>query len=127
MTAASRRFALKDLLGFLLQAIERVKEDTDGQSKAQFLADSRAGRQVRDSVVLNLGTMGEAADDIRKQFPEFSARHPQIPLGQIWDMRCHLFHGYHSINYDVVWTTCRAAVPDLERQVRAALVDIDND
>ncbi|MBF0269104.1 MAG: DUF86 domain-containing protein [Alphaproteobacteria bacterium] len=126
MTANGQRFTLKDLLGFLLQAIERVDEDTDGLSKTQFLADSRQGRQIRDAVVLNLGTMGEAADDIRKQFPLFASQHPEIPLGQIWDMRCHLFHGYHSINYDVVWTTCRAAVPDLERQVRAALGEIDN-
>ena len=83
MTSAGQRFTLNDLLGFLLQAIERVNEDTGNLSKAQFLADDRAGRQVRDSVVLNLGTMGEAADDIRKQFPEFAANHPQIPFGQI--------------------------------------------
>ena len=125
MTAAEDRFSLKDLLGFLLQAIERVNEDIACLSKAQFLADTRSGRQARDAIVLNLGTMGEAADDIRKQFPEFASRHPGIPLGQIWDMRCHLFHGYHSINYEVVWTTCCNAVPELERQVRSALEAIE--
>ena len=121
MSAGSGRFTLPDLLGFLLEAIERVNEDVGSLSKAEFLADSRSGRQVRDAVVLNLGTMGEIADDIRTHFPDFAAGHPEIPLAQMWDMRCHLFHGYHAINYEIVWTTCRSAVPDLERRIRIAL------
>jgi len=127
VSAQAGRFILPDLLGFLVQAIERVNEDIGSLSKAQFLADSRSGRQVRDAVVLNLGTMGEVAGDIRTRFPGFAAAHPEIPLARMWDMRCHLFHGYHAINYDLVWTTCRSAVPDLERQIRDALDGIARD
>lgn len=118
MTAASGRFGLAELLRFLLRAVERIGEDVGGLSKTEFLADTRSGRQIRDAVVLNLGTMGEVADDIRKHFPDFATAHAEIPFARIWDMRCHLFHGYHSIDYEVVWTTCREAVPE---QVRAAI------
>jgi uncharacterized protein with HEPN domain len=114
------------LLDLLLRAIERINEDIDALSKAAFLAETKAGRQLRDAVVLNLGTMGEIAEDIRKQHPDFAACHAQIPFKRIWDMRCHLFHGYHSVDYEVVWTTCRAAVPELERQIRAAVAGLDD-
>ncbi|MBI1205971.1 MAG: hypothetical protein GC191_01645 [Azospirillum sp.] len=63
-----------------MQAIERVKEDVTDLTKPRFSADTRNGHQMRDAVVLNLGTMGEIADDIRKRFPDIAANHPEIPL-----------------------------------------------
>ena len=126
MSTASGRFALAELLRFLLRAIERVGEDVGGMSKAEFLANTKSGRQLRDAVVLNLGTMGEITEDIRKHFPDFAATHAEIPFARIWDMRCHLFHGYHSIDYAVVWTTCRIAVPDIEDQIRTAIAQLES-
>ena len=125
MSSSSGRFALPELLRYLLRAVERINEDVGGLSKNDFLAETRTGRQIRDAVVLNLGTMGEVADDVRKRFPDFAAAHTEIPFARIWDMRCHLFHGYHSIDYQVVWTTCRSTVPDLEKQIRVALHQLE--
>jgi uncharacterized protein with HEPN domain len=118
------RLGLADLLQSIFGAIERINEDVGHLAKPEFLAESREGRQVRDTVVLNLGTMGEAANSIRTHFPEFARSHPEIPLQRMWDMRGHLFHGYHSVNYEIVWTTCRSAIPVLERQVHAAIKEI---
>ena len=36
-------------------------------------------------------------------------------------MRNQLFHGCHSINYEIVWTTCQVTVPELECWLRAEM------
>jgi len=48
---------------------------------------------LRDAVVLDLGTIGEIAGDIRHHHPEFAAENPEIPMGRISAMRSQLFHG----------------------------------
>jgi len=121
VTADKGKFELIDFLHFMLSAVERITEDTRGVSKAEFLGDGKRGRQLRDAVVLNLGTIGEIAGDIRNHHPEFAADNPQIPIGRISAMRNQLFHGYHSINYEIVWTTCHVTVPELERWLRAEI------
>ncbi len=121
MTADKGKFKLVDFLHFMLSAVERIKEDTDGVLKAEFLGDTKSGRQLRDAVVLNLGTIGEIAGDIRNHHPEFAAGNPDFPIARVSAMRNQLFHGYHSINYEIVWSTCQATVPELERWLRAAI------
>ena len=125
MTADKGKFKLLDFLHFMLGAVERVKEDTGSISKVEFLDDSQRARQVRDAVVLNLGTIGEIAGDIRGHHPDFVADNPRFPIERINAMRNQLFHGYPPINYEIVWTTCQVAVPELELWLRAQIARIE--
>jgi len=125
VTTEKAKFALIDFLYFMLHAIERIKEDTSGVSKAEFLGDTTRGRQLRDAVVLNLGTLGEIAGDIRTHHSEFVAENPQFPVARISAMRHQFFHGYHSINYEIVWTTCHIMVPELESWLRAGIAHFE--
>jgi len=116
---------LSGLLKFMLRAIERVREDVASVSKDVFLADDRNGRRLRDAVVLNIGHIGEIAHDIEKRFTRFAAENPDLPLRLAYEMRNNLFHGYHAIDYEIVWTTSRRSIPALERKIRSHLARLD--
>ena len=125
MTAADGKFQLTDFLYFMLRAIERVLEDLSGVTRDEFLAETKSGRQLRDAIVLNVGHMGEIAHDLELHFPTFVAANPQIPMPMIYAMRNKLFHGYHAINYEIVWSTCSEIIPGLAREVRTAIAAIE--
>jgi len=44
-------------------------------------------------VIRNIEIMGEAAKNLNLIDPEFSARHPEIPLRDVYVMRNRLAHG----------------------------------
>jgi len=115
VTADEATFELADCLYFMLAAVPRIKDDTGRLSNDQFLADRQAARQVRDAGVLNIGKPGEIAGDISSHFPEFAASNVDFPVDRLYRMRNQLYHGCHAINYAIVWATCRAGVPALER------------
>lgn len=121
MTADKGKFELIDFRYFMHHAVDRIREDISGVSRAEFLCDNMRGRQMRDAVVLNLGTMGEIAADIRTHYPEFTADNPQFPAARISGMRNQLFHGYHSVNYEIVSTTCHSMVPELAGWLRDSI------
>ncbi|WP_299440374.1 HepT-like ribonuclease domain-containing protein [uncultured Rhodospira sp.] len=113
---------MAELLRFMLDAAEGIEMYLSDVEKKDFLGETAQGRMRREAVVYNLGVLGEVANDICQHYPETVRRHPDIPFSRIYAMRNHIFHGYHSINYDVVWTTCKADLPDVTRSLRA-LVD----
>src|SRR5208337_441851 len=121
VTARPGQFTALQFLGVMQDSLARILEDTGELTREEFFAKTRSARQVRDAVIYNIGALGEAAHDFEAHYPDFVASHPQIQIADIYGMRNRLFHEYHSINLDVVWTTCRSAVPDLDRQVRAAI------
>lgn len=121
MTVKSGRFSTVQLLGFMADAVSRILESTSALSKAEFMADNPAGRQVRDAVIYNIGMLGEAANDLAKQYPEFVASRPDLPAQALYRMRNLLVHEYHSINMEIVWSTCREAVPVLAKEIQRAI------
>ena len=69
-------------------------------------------------MVNRLQIIGEAS---RKLSDGFRSRHPEIPWRSIVGMRHHLVHGYFDIDPDVVWTAITERIPELDRQIIAAL------
>lgn len=120
MTARPSQFTILQLLHFMAEAIARIREDTAQLPKDEFFADNKAARQLRDAAVLNIGVLGEVAGDLLAHHPAFVAGHPDIPFRDIKDMRNRLFHGYHSVNMDIVWATCQRDIPALEALVERA-------
>jgi uncharacterized protein with HEPN domain len=105
----SDRAYLLDILD-AIQDIARYRLAT----RAEFDADERT--QVW--MVNRLQIIGEAC---RRLSDEFRVRHPEVPWRAIVGMRHHLVHGYFDVDPAIVWTAVTERVPELERQVRAAL------
>ncbi|MQX35281.1 HepT-like ribonuclease domain-containing protein [Roseospira navarrensis] len=124
MTADRERFSLGDLLGFMIDAVQRIELYLEDVQKEDFLADAAASNMIRDAVVFNIGVLGEVAHDIERSYPDYAKDHPEIPFSRLYAMRNHIFHGYHSINYEIVWTTCVNSIGPLMAVLVSAREDL---
>lgn len=100
---------LDDYLGHIRQAARDAGDFVDGLSKEDWLVD----RRTQQAVIMSLVIVGEAATKIMDVYPEFAARHPEVPWRSMRGMRNRIAHGYFDINLDVVWETVKVALPDL--------------
>lgn len=103
----------QDYLGHMLGAIDRIQRYVGDLNAASFKADEMR----QDAVIRNLEVLGEAAEKLRRRFPEFVARHPEIPWRPAYGMRNVLSHGYFKVDLEVVWHTIKADLPALRQQL----------
>lgn len=115
-----QRQRLNDYVDHMIQAIEQVSEYLVDVTENQFLST----RLLQDGVVRNLEVIGEAANQVVKKFPEFSASHPDVQWEAVYYMRNRVIHGYASIDYALVWQVANKDLPDLHaalKKIKASL------
>ncbi|MDN3522101.1 HepT-like ribonuclease domain-containing protein [Halomonas ramblicola] len=119
----SRRdeLALRDYLEHIQQAIGRIQRYLIDVDHAAFLMNE----EKQDAVIRNLEIIGEAAGNIQRHFPDFSAEHPEFPLKAAYGTRNALAHGYFKVDLDVVWKTVERDLPMLEVQVDEVLQSLN--
>jgi uncharacterized protein with HEPN domain len=120
LSVAKGALPLEQLLAHMARAIARIAEDVADTDRETFLSDDVAGRRMRDTCILNIGHLGEIANDIRVHFPAFAAENPALPFDEIYAMRNIVFHGYHAIDDEIVWQTATIDIPKLGIAVREA-------
>jgi uncharacterized protein with HEPN domain len=113
----AKRLRLADYLGHMLEAVNRCQAYVHDMDEATFMADQR----TQDAVIRTFEVLGEAANNIRKNHPEFGSTNPNIPLGQAVGMRNVLSHGYFQVDLPAVWASIHADLPPLGRALRSAL------
>jgi uncharacterized protein with HEPN domain len=113
VSAANR---LPDYLGQIIRAAQDAMRFTEGMAPEDFMADLRTQR----AVVMCLMIVGEAANRIIAEHPDFAAANPEIPWRGIRGMRNRIAHGYFDIDLAVVWQTVQAELPSLVARVSAA-------
>lgn len=94
---------------------ERLARHLDGVSESEFIADET----IQDAVAKCVEAIGEAAGQIARLEPDLDSRHPELRLADAYSARNRLSHGYHSIDYGVLWTTAMRSIP---RTVEAARI-----
>ncbi|SPB15527.1 hypothetical protein NOV72_02747 [Caballeronia novacaledonica] len=67
---------LREYVDHVITAIGRIARYTDGLDEAAFGDDEL----VQDAVIRNIEVIGEACRNIRRYFPAFVARHPEVPF-----------------------------------------------
>jgi len=113
---------LADYLDHIHEAASDACSFIDGLEKGDFLADKR----TQNAVVMSLIIIGEAAAKIMDRYPDFSARHVEIPWRIMRGMRNRIAHGYFEVDLDVVWDTVRTDLPALLAQLIAARHDTND-
>ena len=78
-----------------------------------FLEDEK----TQDAVVRNFEILGEAAHNVELHLAAFAAAHPGVPWALMYTMRNRVAHGYFKVDYELVWKTIHADLPDLRAQV----------
>ena len=106
---------LPDYLGHILEAIERIGRYTDEIDENSFLQDEMA----QDAVIRNLEIIGEASHNIERDYPEFAAAHPELPLAFAYQMRNAVAHGYFKVDLEIVWKTIQNDLAGLHTQIQA--------
>lgn len=104
-------------LAYIEAAAQECLEFLDRLSFDQFFND----RKTRAAVVWQICIIGEAVNrlsaGIRQQAPEADWRN-------LIDMRNILIHGFHRINYGIVWHVAQEEIPPLITSVRRLLNDL---
>ena len=108
---------LPDYLGHILQAIERIQRYTDDMDEVGFLQNEMA----QDAVIRNFEVIGEASRNIERDYADFVAAHPEIPLSFAYEMRNALAHGYFKVDLGIVWKTVENDLAYLQQQVQALI------
>jgi uncharacterized protein with HEPN domain len=106
-----------DYMCHILEAIDRIHRYVDDMTELTFLDDEK----TQDAVVRNFEIMGEAAHNIEIFHAEFATAHPEVPWALIYTMRNRVSHGYFKVDYELVWKTIHADLPDLRSQVAALI------
>ncbi|MBU0690866.1 DUF86 domain-containing protein [bacterium] len=95
--------------GYLLSmliAARRVMRSVTGVTYDQF----RENLEKQDSVILQIGNIGEAANHVSKEFRD---KHPNIQWKDIINMRHRMVHGYDLIKLEEVWKAANLSVSEL--------------
>ena len=106
-----------DYLAHIVEAIDRIHRYVDDMTELTFLDDQK----TQNAVVRNFEIMGEAAHNIEIFHAEFATSHPQVPWALMYTMRNRVSHGYFKVDYELVWKTIHADLPDLRSQVAALI------
>ncbi len=106
---------VSDYLGHILQAIARIERHTLGVDAPGFTSSEL----IQDAVIRNLEVIGEAANNIQRVDPAFTAAHPEVPWAVMYAMRNRLTHGYDTVDLVMVWKVVERDLPFLKTQIAA--------
>lgn len=104
----------KARLAHILEAIERVKEYTNGIEREAFEND----KMRVHATAYNIQIIGEATYNLTKEFKE---SHPDTPWRLIEKMRHILVHDYFTVDMDFVWIVITEDLNPLKQQVELYL------
>lgn len=74
---------------------------------------------AQDAVIRNLEIIGEANHNIERDYPEFAAAHPELPLAFAYQMRNAVAHGYFKVDLEIVWKTIQNDLTGLHTHIQA--------
>ena len=101
----------------ILEAVEKIKAYTRGQSLTTLLEDPLRA----DALVFNLLVIGEAAGYVPK---DLRSNYPEVPWRQIVGLRNVIAHQYFQIDLEIVWDIVESELEMLEQTVRVMLSDL---
>lgn len=113
---------LVDYLSHIQDAIERIDRYIEDIDEVAFLQNE----MIQDAVIRNLEIIGEACHNIETNFPNFAAKHPDLPLAFAYQMRNAVAHGYFKVDLEIVWKTLQNDLDTLHGQVRDHRAKISN-
>ena len=96
----------------MLDAMQRIAELSKDLDRAQL----RKHENVTEMILFNLMVLGEAANNITR---EFAAKNPDIDWKGLSGVRHKIVHDYADIDYDTIWDILRNDLPDQYKKVVA--------
>ena len=110
-----------DYLQHIAEAIERT---TGYLQELENAAALEQDHKTQAAVIRYIEIMGEAANRIQKQEPEFITAHPSLPWNQMRGLRNRMIHNYFDVNVEVLWNTVKEDLPKLKQQIDELLTEL---
>jgi uncharacterized protein with HEPN domain len=110
MSKRSEKLLIEDII----ESIERVFSYTKDLSYKEFIADNK----TVDAVVRNFEIIGEAANNLPK---DFLPAYPQIDWSGLIGFRNKLIHGYFGVDYKIVWYIIETELEGILSQFKSIL------
>jgi uncharacterized protein with HEPN domain len=101
-------------LEHILTAIKRINHYVENVGEVSFLKSEL----IQDAVIRNIEIIGEASRNIERHYPDFTAKHPEVPWSDLYWMRNRVSHGYFSVDFELVWKTIEKDIPELQSQIQ---------
>jgi len=96
MSESGARYRDDQRVDHMVTAVESVIGAASGMTRDQLMFDD----QKTKSILFDLIVLGEAANNISREFAEAN---PGIPWADIAGLRHKLVHDYSGIDYGIVW------------------------
>ena len=111
---------LREYLSNIIVATDRIAAFTAGMDFSAFQTDLR----TQDAVIRNIEIIGEAANRIVRNYPQFVETHSELPLRAAYEMRNVVAHGYFKVDIQIVWNTVQDDLPQLGLQLRQVMEEL---
>ncbi|MBV8774979.1 MAG: DUF86 domain-containing protein [Deltaproteobacteria bacterium] len=111
---------IEDCLQHIAEAIHRI---TGYVQEIDDAAALERDDKTQAAVIRYIEVIGEAANRIQRQAPEFVTAHPSVPWHEMRGMRNRMIHNYFDVNIDVLWNTVKDDLPKLKQQIDPLLID----
>lgn len=105
---------IPDYLEHIVEAIERIHRYVEDMSEVAFLEDEK----TQDAVIRNFEIIGEAAHNIERYHAEYAESHADVPWSIMYAMRNRVSHGYFKVDYELVWQTIHADLPEIYQLIQ---------
>ena len=96
----------------MLDAMERITELSRGLEREQL----RRHEGTTEMILFNLMVLGEAANNITREFAE---KNPDVDWKGLAGVRHKIVHDYADIDYDTIWDILQNDIPDEYAKVKA--------
>ena len=96
----------------MLDAMQRIVELSRDLDRAQL----RKHENVTEMILFNLMVLGEAANNITR---EFAAKNPDVDWKGLSGVRHKIVHDYADIDFDTIWDILQNDIPDQYEKVKA--------
>jgi uncharacterized protein with HEPN domain len=102
---------------------DRLADHLKDMTRAQFMQNKMA----QDAATKCAEVIGEAAGELARLEPNIETQYPDLRLSDANRSRNRLSHGYHSIDYGILWETATKSIPATVAAPKAALADRKTD
>ena len=111
---------VEDYLEHIAEAIDNA---TAYIRELDNVAALERDHKTQAAVIRNIEIIGEAANTIQKQAPDFFTAHPELPWKDMRAMRNKVIHDYFDVELTVIWSTVKEDLPQLKQQINALLIE----
>lgn len=98
---------------YIIDTLQLINTHMPARQSA-FMSDPN----LQDATLMRLQDIGEQLSRIRGNFPEFYEHNQDNSWHQIIGLRNVISHGYHEVDFEIIWSILQNKIPDFSEQIQ---------